>query len=212
MSVEPKSLDALLHPQFDPKALNKAEAVGEALPASPGAASGRIVFNAADAVAWTKKGEKVILCRLETSPEDIEGMHHAEGILTVRGGMTSHAAVVARGMGTCCVAGCGAITMHEEEKYFELGGRTFHEGDYLSLDGTSGKIYAGPIPTVPATISGYFGTFMDWADRRRTLGVRTNADTPTDAKQAVLFGAEGIGLCRTEPCSLTPTHPGHARG
>jgi len=204
MSVEPKSLDALLHPQFDPKVLKKAEAVGEALPASPGAASGRIVFNAADAVAWTKKGEKIILCRLETSPEDIEGMHHAEGILTVRGGMTSHAAVVARGMGTCCVAGCGAITMHEEEKYFELGGRTFHEGDYLSLDGTTGKIYAGPIPTVPATISGYFGTFMDWADRRRTLGVRTNADTPTDAKQAALFGAEGIGLCRTEHMFFNP--------
>jgi len=204
LSVDPKSLDALLHPQFDPKSLKQAEAVGEALPASPGAASGRVVFNAADAVAWTKKGEKVILCRLETSPEDIEGMHHAEGILTVRGGMTSHAAVVARGMGTCCVAGCGAITMHEEEKSFELGGRTFHEGDYVSLDGTTGKIYAGPIPTVPATISGYFGTFMDWADRKRTLGVRTNADTPADARQAVLFGAEGIGLCRTEHMFFNP--------
>ena len=204
MSVEPKSLDALLHPQFDATALKTAEPVGSALPASPGAACGRVVFNADDAVSWAARGEKVILCRLETSPEDIEGMHHSQGILTVRGGMTSHAAVVARGMGTCCVAGCGDIVMHEEEKYFELHGHTFREGDYISLDGSTGNIYAEAIPTVAASISGYFGTLMGWADERRTLGVRTNADTPRDAKQAFSFGAEGIGLCRTEHMFFDP--------
>ncbi len=204
MSVDPKSLDALLHPQFDAAALKAAKAVGSALPASPGAACGRVVFNADDAVAWAAKGEKVVLCRLETSPEDIEGMHHSQGILTVRGGMTSHAAVVARGMGTCCVAGCGDIVMHEDEKYFELGGHVFHEGDYISLDGTTGNIYAEAIPTVAASISGYFGTLMGWADERRKLQVRTNADTPKDAKQAFTFGAEGIGLCRTEHMFFDP--------
>ena len=204
MSVEPKSLDALLHPQFDVEALKAAKPVGSALPASPGAACGRVVFNADDAVSWAAKGEKVILCRLETSPEDIEGMHHSQGILTARGGMTSHAAVVARGMGTCCVAGCGDIVMHEEEKYFELNGHTFREGDYISLDGSTGNIYAEAIPTVAASISGYFGTLMGWADERRVLGVRTNADTPRDAKQAFSFGAEGIGLCRTEHMFFDP--------
>ena len=204
MSVEPKSLDALLHPQFDAEALKAAKPVGSALPASPGAACGRVVFNADDAVSWATKGEKVILCRLETSPEDIEGMHHSQGILTARGGMTSHAAVVARGMGTCCVAGCGDIVMHEEEKYFELNGHTFREGDYISLDGSTGNIYAEAIPTVAASISGYFGTLMGWADERRVLGVRTNADTPRDAKQAFSFGAEGIGLCRTEHMFFDP--------
>ena len=204
MSVEPKSLDALLHPQFDAEALKAAKPVGSALPASPGAACGRVVFNADDAVSWAAKGEKVILCRLETSPEDIEGMHHSQGILTARGGMTSHAAVVARGMGTCCVAGCGDIVMHEEEKYFELNGHTFREGDYISLDGSTGNIYAEAIPTVAASISGYFGTLMGWADERRVLGVRTNADTPRDAKQAFSFGAEGIGLCRTEHMFFDP--------
>ena len=204
MSVDPKSLDALLHPQFDAAALKAAKAVGSALPASPGAACGRVVFTADEAVEWANRGEKVVLCRLETSPEDIEGMHHSQGILTVRGGMTSHAAVVARGMGTCCVAGCGDITMHEEEKYFELGGKTFKEGDYISLDGSTGKIYGEAIPTVEASISGYFGTLMGWADEIRTLGVRTNADTPRDAQQAVKFGAEGIGLCRTEHMFFDP--------
>ena len=204
MSVEPKSLDALLHPQFDTAALKAAKPVGSALPASPGAACGRVVFNADDAVEWAKRGEKVVLCRLETSPEDIEGMHHSQGILTARGGMTSHAAVVARGMGTCCVAGCGDIVMHEEEKYFELNGHTFKEGDYISLDGSTGNIYAEAIPTVEASISGYFGTLMGWADERRMLGVRTNADTPRDAKKAFSFGAEGIGLCRTEHMFFDP--------
>ena len=204
LSIDPRSLDSLLHPQFDAEKLHEAQPVGAALPASPGAACGRIVFNAEDAVAWNKNGEKVILCRLETSPEDIEGMHHSEGILTARGGMTSHAAVVARGMGTCCVAGCSDIVMHENEKYFELGGHTFKEGDYISLDGSTGKIYAQEIPTVDATISGYFGTLMGWADERRVLGVRTNADTPFDAKQAFSFGAEGIGLCRTEHMFFNP--------
>ncbi len=170
MSIDPKSLDALLHPQFDAKALKAAEPVGSALPASPGAACGRVVFTADDAVEWSGRGEKVILCRLETSPEDIEGMHHSQGILTVRGGMTSHAAVVARGMGTCCVAGCGDINMHEDEKYFELNGHIFHEGDYISLDGSTGKIYGEAIPTVAASISGHFETIMGWADKRRKLG------------------------------------------
>ncbi len=204
MSIDPKSLDALLHPQFDSKALKAAEAVGSALPASPGAACGRVVFTADDAVEWASRGEKVILCRLETSPEDIEGMHHSQGILTARGGMTSHAAVVARGMGTCCVAGCGDINMHDDEKYFELNGHIFHEGDYISLDGSTGKIYGEAIPTVAASISGYFETIMGWADERRKLGVHTNADTPKDAAQAVKFGAEGIGLCRTEHMFFDP--------
>lgn len=196
--VDPKQLDALLHPQFDSKKLKAAEPIGTGLPASPGAACGRVVFNAADAVEWANKGNAVILVRLETSPEDIEGMHVSQGILTVRGGMTSHAAVVARGMGTCCVAGCGDIAMHEEEKYFELGGKKIKEGDYISLDGSTGNIYAEAIPTVDADISGYFKKLMDWADSFRRLRVRTNADTPRDAAQAAAFGAEGIGLCRTE--------------
>ncbi|MDR1003337.1 MAG: pyruvate, phosphate dikinase [Oscillospiraceae bacterium] len=198
LRVDPKQLDALLHPQFDASALKKAEVIGEALAASPGAACGRVVFTAEDAKAWADGGEKVVLVRLETSPEDIEGMAAAQGILTVRGGMTSHAAVVARGMGTCCVSGCGEITMFEEEKYFTLGGKTIKEGDYISLDGTTGKIYGEAVPTVEATISGDFYTYMGWADEYRTLKVRTNADTPRDTVQAVKFGAEGIGLCRTE--------------
>ncbi len=199
LMIDPKQLDALLHPQFDAKALKNATAIGSALPASPGAACGKVVFTAEDATEWvTKKGEQVILVRLETSPEDIEGMHYAQGILTVRGGMTSHAAVVARGMGTCCVSGCGEIKIDEEAKKFTLGGKTFVEGDYISLDGSTGKIYGQAIPTVPASISGYFGRIMAWADKYRSLQVRTNADTPKDAKQARDFGAEGIGLCRTE--------------
>ena len=196
--VDPKQLDALLHPQFDAAALKKAQPIGSALPASPGAACGRVVFTAEEATEWAKRGEKVVLCRLETSPEDIEGMHYSQGILTVRGGMTSHAAVVARGMGTCCVSGCGEIKMDEANKKFTLGGKTISEGDYISLDGSTGKIYGEAIPTVPAAISGYFGTLMGWADEFRQLKVRTNADTPKDAKQAASFGAEGIGLCRTE--------------
>jgi pyruvate,orthophosphate dikinase len=196
--VEPQQLDALLHPQFDAKALKAATPIGAALPASPGAACGRVVFTAAEAKAWAVKGEKVILVRLETSPDDIEGMEAAEGILTVRGGMTSHAAVVARGMGTCCVSGCGEIEMHADAKYFHLGGKKYAEGDYISLDGSTGKIYGEAIPTVEAAISGDFETFMAWADARRTLKVRTNADNPRDTAQAVKFGAEGIGLCRTE--------------
>jgi len=198
LRVEPKQLDALLHPQFDAAVLKKAEVIGTGLAASPGAGAGKIVFTAEDAKSWAARGEKVILVRLETSPEDIEGMAAAQGILTVRGGMTSHAAVVARGMGACCVSGCGEIKMHEEEKYFILAGRRFEEGDFLSIDGSSGKIYGELIPTVPATISGNFGRFMAWADARRDLGVRTNADNPKDTIQAVKFGAEGIGLCRTE--------------
>jgi len=198
LRVEPKQLDALLHPQFDAKALKAATPVGAGLAASPGAACGKVVFTAEDAKEWADKGEKVVLVRLETSPEDIEGMAAAQGILTVRGGMTSHAAVVARGMGTCCVSGCGEITMHAEDKYFELGGKQYHEGDYISLDGSTGKIYGEAVPTVEATISGDFDRFMKWADAARTLKVRTNADTPRDTAQAVKFGAEGIGLCRTE--------------
>ncbi len=197
--IDPKSLDALLHPQFDDKALKAAKAIGAGLPASPGAACGRVVFTAEDVVEWYNKGErKLILCRLETSPEDIEGMNLASGILTVRGGMTSHAAVVARGMGRCCVAGCGEINMHEGEKYFTLGGVTVKEGDYISLNGGTGNIYAEAIPTVDAQIGGDFETIMKWADEFRQLKIRTNADTPRDAAQAVQFGAEGIGLCRTE--------------
>ena len=198
LRVEPKQLDALLHPQFDADALKKAKVIGSGLAASPGAACGKVVFSAEDAKAWAERGEKVVLVRLETSPEDIEGMVSSEGILTVRGGMTSHAAVVARGMGTCCVSGCGDIKMHEEGKYFELGGMTIKEGDYLSIDGTTGNIYGEAIPTVDATIAGDFDRLMTWADERRVLRVRTNADTPRDAAQAVKFGAEGIGLCRTE--------------
>lgn len=197
--IEPRSLDALLHPTFDTKALKAATPVGSALPASPGAACGKVVFTADDATEWTtQKGEKVILVRLETSPEDIEGMNYAQGILTVRGGMTSHAAVVARGMGRCCVSGCGDIKINEAEKVFTLGGKTFHEGDYISLDGSTGNIYGEAIPTVEASISGNFDRIMKWADEFRTLNIRTNADTPRDAKQARSFGAEGIGLCRTE--------------
>ncbi len=199
MQIDAKSLDALLHPQFDAAALKKAVPVASALAASPGAACGKVVFTADDAKEWAAKGEKVVLVRLETSPEDIEGMVAAQGILTVRGGMTSHAAVVARGMGTCCVSGCGAIKMDEANKKFELAGKTYVEGDYISLDGTTGNIYGEAIPTVPAnTDSGYFGKIMEWSDKYKKLGVRTNADTPKDAKQARHFGADGIGLCRTE--------------
>ncbi|BCI59402.1 pyruvate, phosphate dikinase [Solibaculum mannosilyticum] len=198
MRVEPKQLDSLLHPQFEATALKAAKVIGKGLAASPGAACGRVVFTAEDAKEWDARGEKVILARLETSPEDIEGMNVAQGILTVRGGMTSHAAVVARGMGTCCVSGCGEIAMHEEEKYFELGGMTIREGDYISIDGSTGNIYGEAVPTVEATISGDFGRYMAWADAARTLKVYTNADTPRDAAQAVKFGAQGIGLCRTE--------------
>ena len=198
LMIDPRNLDTLLHPQFDAKALKAATPVGKALPASPGAACGTIVFTAEDAKAWGARGEKVVLVRLETSPEDIEGMKAAQGILTVRGGMTSHAAVVARGMGTCCVSGCTAINMDEENKQFTLSGKTYHEGDYLSLDGSTGNIYDGIIPTVDASIAGEFGRIMGWADKYRKLGVRTNADTPRDAKKAAELGAEGIGLCRTE--------------
>ena len=196
--IDPRNLDTLLHPQFDPAALKKATPVASALPASPGAACGKIVFTAEDAKEWAERGEKVLLVRLETSPEDIEGMVAAQGILTVRGGMTSHAAVVARGMGTCCVSGCGAIKMDEENKKFELAGRTYVEGDWMSLDGSTGNIYGEAIPTVDASISGEFGRIMAWADEFRQLKVRTNADNPRDTAQAVKFGAEGIGLCRTE--------------
>lgn len=196
--IDAKSLDSLLHPGFDLDALKKAESIGQALPASPGAACGKAVFNAEDATTWAEKGEKVILVRLETSPEDIEGMHASEGILTVRGGMTSHAAVVARGMGTCCVSGCGEIVIDEKAKSFTLGNVTIYEGDYISLDGSTGKIYGEAIPTVEAAISGDFEVIMKWADEFRMLQIRTNADSPTDAIVAAKFGAEGIGLCRTE--------------
>ncbi len=198
LRVEPKQLDALLHPQFDAAALKAAKPIGKGLAASPGAACGKVVFTAEDAKAWAEKGEKVVLVRLETSPEDIEGMAAAQGILTVRGGMTSHAAVVARGMGTCCVSGCGEIQISEEDKYFSLGGKTIKEGDYISLDGSTGAIYGEAVPTVEAAISGNFDRFMKWADAARVLKVRTNADNPRDTAQAVKFGAEGIGLCRTE--------------
>ncbi len=196
--IDPRNLDTLLHPQFDAQALKAVEPVGKALAASPGAACGKIVFTAEDAKAWNERGEKVVLVRLETSPEDIEGMKAAQGILTVRGGMTSHAAVVARGMGTCCVSGCSEIIMDEENKKFTLKGKEYHEGDYLSLDGSTGKIYDGIIPTVDASIAGEFGRIMGWADKFRTMKVRTNADTPADARKARELGAEGIGLCRTE--------------
>ena len=198
LMIDPRNLDTLLHPQFDAKALKAATPVGKGLGASPGAACGKIVFTADDAEAWKARGEKVVLVRLETSPEDITGMKASQGILTVRGGMTSHAAVVARGMGTCCVSGCSDIKMDEENKQFELAGKTYHEGDYISIDGSTGNIYDGIIPTVDATIAGEFGRIMAWADKYRVLQVRTNADTPTDAKKAFELGAEGIGLCRTE--------------
>ena len=196
--IDPRNLDTLLHPQFDAAALKAATPMGKGLGASPGAACGKVVFTADDAEAWNAKGEKVVLVRLETSPEDITGMKAAQGILTVRGGMTSHAAVVARGMGTCCVSGCGDIVMDEENKKFTLGGKEFHEGDYISIDGSTGNIYDGIIPTVDAQIAGEFGRIMAWADKYRKLKVRTNADTPADAKKARELGAEGIGLCRTE--------------
>ena len=198
LMIDPRNLDTLLHPQFDAKALKESAPIGKGLGASPGAAQGKVVFTAEDAVKWAEKGEKVILVRLETSPEDITGMKAAQGILTVRGGMTSHAAVVARGMGECCVSGCGEIQMNEAKKEFVLAGKTFHEGDIISIDGTTGNIYDGAIPTVDATIAGEFGRVMEWADKYRKLGVRTNADTPTDTKKAIELGAEGIGLCRTE--------------
>ena len=203
--IDPRNLDTLLHPQFDTKALKAATPIGKGLGASPGAACGKVVFTADDAEAWDAKGEKVILVRLETSPEDITGMKVAQGILTVRGGMTSHAAVVARGMGTCCVSGCGDIKMDEENKKFELGGKTFKEGDFISIDGSTGNIYEGVIPTVDAKIDGNFGTVMAWADKYRKLKVRTNADTPADAKKARELGAEGIGLCRTEHMFFEPS-------
>ena len=196
--IDPRNLDTLLHPQFDAKVLKESTPAGKGLGASPGAATGKVVFTAEDAVNWAEKGEKVVLVRLETSPEDITGMKASQGILTVRGGMTSHAAVVARGMGTCCVSGCGDIIMDEENKKFVLAGKTYHEGDYISIDGSTGNIYDGRIPTVDASIAGEFGRVMAWADKYRTLKVRTNADTPTDAKKARELGAEGIGLCRTE--------------
>ena len=196
--IDPRNLDTLLHPQFDAKALKAATPLGKGLGASPGAACGKVVFTAEDAEEWGARGEKVVLVRLETSPEDITGMKAAQGILTVRGGMTSHAAVVARGMGTCCVSGCGDINMDEENKKFTLAGKEFHEGDYISIDGSTGNIYEGEIPTVDASIAGEFGRIMAWADKYRRLKVRTNADTPRDAKKAGELGAEGIGLCRTE--------------
>ncbi len=202
--IEAKSLDQLLHPTFDPEALKAGEVIGQALPASPGAAAGKVYFTAEEAKQAHEQGERVVLVRLETSPEDIEGMHASEGILTVRGGMTSHAAVVARGMGTCCVSGCGDIAINEDDKVFELGGHTFHEGDYISLDGSTGKIYKGDIKTMEASVSGNFGRIMDWADQYRKLQVRTNADTPQDAANAVKFGAEGIGLCRKEHMFFDP--------
>ncbi|MDO4409549.1 MAG: pyruvate, phosphate dikinase, partial [Eubacteriales bacterium] len=202
--IEAKSLDQLLHPVFDAAALKNGEQIGEALPASPGAAAGRVYFNADDAVAAHAAGSRVILVRQETSPEDIEGMHAAEGVLTMRGGMTSHAAVVARGMGTCCVSGCGELKVFEEDKYIELGGHKIKEGDYISLDGSTGKIYLGDIQTVEASISGNFQRIMAWADAARRLKVRTNADTPEDAANAVRMGAEGIGLTRTEHMFFNP--------
>jgi len=212
MQIDAKSLDMLLHPQFDAAALKKAVPVGKAIAASPGAAAGKIVFTAEDAAERGKNGEKVVLVRLETSPEDIEGMKYAQGILTVRGGQTSHAAVVARGMGTCCVSGCGEIKMDEENKCFTLAGKTYHENDAISLDGSTGCIYGELIPTVPANVaSGYFGRIMELADKYKTLGVRTNADSPADAKQAMAFGAQGIGLCRTEHMFFDPARIGAFR-
>ncbi|MGM9634613.1 MAG: pyruvate, phosphate dikinase [Candidatus Avispirillum sp.] len=211
LMIDPRNLDTLLHPQFDAKALKAANPIGKGLGASPGAACGKIVFTADDAEEWKARGEKVVLVRLETSPEDITGMKASEGILTVRGGMTSHAAVVARGMGTCCVSGCGDIAMDEANKKFTLAGKTFHEGDFISIDGSTGNIYDGIIATVPASISGNFGRVMAWADKYRKLGVRTNADTPADAKKARELGAEGIGLCRTEHMFFDPERIGAFR-
>ncbi|MBE5783888.1 MAG: pyruvate, phosphate dikinase, partial [Clostridiales bacterium] len=212
MQIDAKSLDMLLHPTFDAKALKAAKPIGKGIAASPGAAAGTIVFTAEDAAEKGKAGEKVVLVRLETSPEDIEGMKYAQGILTVRGGQTSHAAVVARGMGTCCVSGCGEIKMDEENKQFTLAGKTYREGDVLSLDGSTGNIYGELIPTVPADPnSGYFGRIMELADKYKTMGVRTNADSPADAKQAVAFGAQGIGLCRTEHMFFDPARIGAFR-
>ena len=202
--IEAKSLDQLLHPTFDPDALKNGTVIGQALPASPGAAAGKVYFTAEEAKEAHERGERVVLVRLETSPEDIEGMHAAEGILTVRGGMTSHAAVVARGMGTACISGCGDIVINEAAKFFSLGGKTYHEGDYISLDGSTGKIYDGDIRTQEASISGNFGRIMEWADSFRSLKVRTNADTPADAANAIRLGAEGIGLCRTEHMFFEP--------
>ncbi|MBE6726726.1 MAG: pyruvate, phosphate dikinase, partial [Ruminococcaceae bacterium] len=204
LMIDPRNLDTLLHPQFDAKALKAAKPLGKGLGASPGAACGKVVFTADDAEAWKARGEKVVLVRLETSPEDITGMKAAQGILTVRGGMTSHAAVVARGMGTCCVSGCGDIVMDEANKQFTLAGKTFKEGDFISIDGSTGNIYDGLIPTVDASIGGDFGRIMGWADKYRTMKVRTNADTPRDAKKARELGAEGIGLCRTEHMFFEP--------
>ena len=204
LMIDPRNLDTLLHPQFDVKALKEAKPIGKGLGASPGAACGQIVFTAEDAEKWANNKKKVVLVRLETSPEDITGMKVAQGILTVRGGMTSHAAVVARGMGSCCVSGCGDIKMNEAKKEFELGGKIFHEGDVISIDGTTGNIYDGAIPTVDATIAGEFGRVMEWADKFRVLKVRTNADTPKDTKKAIELGAEGIGLCRTEHMFFEP--------
>ncbi len=211
LMIDPRNLDTLLHPQFDTKALKAATPIGKGLGASPGAACGKVVFTADDAEAWKNRGEKVVLVRLETSPEDITGMKASQGILTVRGGMTSHAAVVARGMGTCCVSGCSDINMDEANKVFTLGGMTFHEGDAISIDGTTGNIYAGIIPTVDASIAGEFGRVMGWADKYRKLKVRTNADTPADAKKAKELGAEGIGLCRTEHMFFEPARIGAFR-
>ncbi len=211
LMIDPRNLDTLLHPQFDAAALKAATPMGKGLGASPGAACGKVVFTAEDAEAWNNRGEKVVLVRLETSPEDITGMKASQGILTVRGGMTSHAAVVARGMGTCCVSGCGDIKMDEENKKFELAGKTFVEGDYISIDGSTGNIYDGIIPTVDASIAGEFGRIMAWADKYRTLKVRTNADNPTDAKKARELGAEGIGLCRTEHMFFDPERIGAFR-
>ena len=204
LMIDPRNLDTLLHPQFDAKALKAANPVGKGLGASPGAACGQIVFSADDAEAWKNAGKKVVLVRLETSPEDITGMKASQGILTVRGGMTSHAAVVARGMGTCCVSGCGDIIMDEDNKQFTLAGKTYHEGDFISIDGSTGNIYDGLIPTVDASIAGEFGRIMSWADKFRKLKVRTNADTPRDALKARELGAEGIGLCRTEHMFFDP--------
>ncbi len=208
--IDPRNLDTLLHPQFDAAALKAATPAGKGLGASPGAACGKVVFTADDAVEWNARGEKVVLVRLETSPEDITGMKASQGILTVRGGMTSHAAVVARGMGTCCVSGCGDIAMDEENKKFTLAGKEYHEGDFISIDGSTGNIYDGIIPTVDAKIAGTFGRIMGWADKYRTLKVRTNADTPADAKKARELGAEGIGLCRTEHMSSKKTELQHS--
>ena len=204
--MEPRALDSLLHPQFDPKAIKAATPIAKGLPASPGAACGQVYFTAEAAVEAANAGQKVVLVRAETSPEDIEGMYASQGILTARGGMTSHAAVVARGMGTCCVAGCGELVIDEAKKIFSVGGKTYKEGDFISIDGSTGNIYGEAIDTMEASVSGDFATLMSWADGVRTLQVRTNADTPHDAAVAVKFGAEGIGLTRTEHMFLSLIH------